>query len=42
MKKKIGPKQIHVIPCPTCGAAPGKNVSWLVANPAQRRIVTAD
>jgi len=47
MKKKLGPKQVLAIDCPTCGAAPGEKCELNTGQPRtgphlNRRLIAAD
>jgi hypothetical protein len=47
MKKKLGPKKILAIRCPTCGAAPGEKCELSTGQPRaephrDRRLIAAD
>jgi hypothetical protein len=47
MKKKLDPKKILAIRCPTCGAAPGEKCELSTGQPraephGERRLITAE
>jgi hypothetical protein len=47
MKKELSPKQVLSIPCPTCGAAPGKKCALATGVPRtaphrDRRLIAAE
>jgi hypothetical protein len=47
MKKKVSPKEVLAVRCPTCGAAPGQKCELSTGQPRttphrDRRLISAD